>query len=73
MPKGQVPAQFKCAEVGDEYWAAGSYTSGTKQKPFFMQSERGVWVDVDPGRICGTASAGFPPNMLEYCNLIPSP
>lgn len=61
---------YTCADAGDERWAAGKATEGNDpmEVSFFAQAEGDQWVRVASDEVCGTASAGLPPSILDYCS-----
>lgn len=67
LPKGETVSEYKCADAGVEYWAAGTATKDGKNVSFFLKSNGGKWTTVPADQICGTASAGLPPEILGYC------
>ncbi len=69
LPSGAQLQSFVCASTGAERWAAGQYTSGPSVENFFAKAEGGTWKSVNSEEICGTASAGLPQKILDYCGL----
>lgn len=69
LPSGAQLQSFTCANVGGTRWAAGQYMSGPEVANFFAKSEGGSWTSVSSDEICGTASAGLPQKLLDYCGL----
>lgn len=69
LPSGAQLQSFVCASTGAERWAAGQYTSGPAVENFFAKAEGGSWKAVNSEEICGTASAGLPQKILDYCGL----
>lgn len=61
---------YTCADAGDERWAAGKATEGNDpvEVSFFAQAEGDQWARVSSNEVCGTASAGLPPSILDYCS-----
>jgi len=61
---------YTCADAGDERWAAGKTAKGDDgvEYSFFAQADREIWVRVPSRRVCGTASAGLPQSILNYCS-----
>lgn len=69
LPSGAKLQSFTCANVGGTRWAAGQYMTGPEVANFFAKSEGGSWTSVSADEICGTASAGLPQKILDYCGL----
>lgn len=67
LPKGETLTEYKCADAGVEYWAAGLATKSGQNVNFFLKSEKGKWTTIPSGEVCGTASAGLPPEILGFC------
>jgi hypothetical protein len=65
LPGGATMQQFSCAEVGGTQWAAARVDPGPTV--FFLQWDGRRWNAQDSKSVCGTASAGLPETLLQYC------
>ncbi|MDP4014990.1 MAG: peptidoglycan-binding domain-containing protein [Candidatus Nanopelagicales bacterium] len=63
LKKNETLVSYSCAEG----WAGIKAEKDGAGKVFFAQVENDKWVRVPKGEICGTASAGLPPSILDYC------
>ena len=66
LPGGSRMKRFDCAEVGDTDWAAARVAPGPTV--FFLQWDGKAWQAEDSDSVCGTASAGLPSKLLDYCS-----
>jgi len=57
--------KYDCAEVGDELWAATEVKPGPTV--FFLKANNDKWDVMTEDEVCGTASAGLPESILDYC------
>jgi len=58
--------KFTCAEAGSEYWAAAEVKPGPTV--FFLKWSGSTWDVMTSDEVCGTASAGLPDKLLDYCS-----
>jgi hypothetical protein len=58
--------KYNCADVSGTQWAAVEVNPGPTV--FFLQASGGAWDVSTSEEVCGTASAGLPPELLDYCN-----
>lgn len=66
LPQGSEMSRFDCADVAGVQWAAAEVQPGPTV--FFLQDADGTWDVSTSDEICGTASAGLPPKLLDYCS-----
>ncbi len=69
LPSGAKLQSFVCTNVAAERWAAGQYMSGPAVENFFAKADGNAWKSVSKDEVCGTASAGLPPKLLDYCGM----
>ncbi len=69
LPSGEKVTSFVCADGGDERWAAGDDSNKEFDAVFILKAEGGSWTQIDRDEVCGTASAGVPAKILEYCDV----
>ncbi len=69
LPSGSQLQSFVCVNVSAERWAAGQYMSGPAVENFFAKAEGTTWKSISKDEVCGTASAGLPQKILDYCGL----
>ncbi len=67
LPSGAQLQSFVCVNVSAERWAAGQYMSGPAVENFFAKASDGTWNSISKDEVCGTASAGLPEKLLDYC------
>lgn len=65
LPAGATMVRFDCESVSGTQWAAVEVEPGPTV--FFLQQQGGTWDVSTSDEICGTASAGLPPKLLDYC------
>ena len=65
LPGGATMEKFDCADVSGQLWAAARVDPG--DTAFFLQWNGTAWDAEDSGSVCGTASAGLPQKLLDYC------
>ena len=65
IPEGSEMVRYDCAEVGDELWAATEVKPGPTV--FFLKANNDQWDVMTEDEVCGTASAGLPDSILDYC------
>lgn len=65
LPQDASLVRFDCADVGGTEWAAAEVNPGPTV--FFLQANNGTWDVSTSDEVCGTASAGLPPKLLDYC------
>lgn len=65
IPEGSELLQYDCFNVDGVEWAATEVNPGPTV--FFLEDVSGSWNVHTSDEICGTASAGFPPDLLDYC------
>lgn len=66
LPAGSVVETYTCAEG----WVAGNYHQGKGPTVvYFGRVENGRWKLVPTDEVCGTAMAGLPPKILNYCTV----
>ncbi len=66
LPEGSEMVKYNCADVSGTQWAAVEVNPGPTV--FFLQASGGSWDVSTSDEVCGTASAGLPPELLDYCN-----
>lgn len=66
LPEGATIVRFDCESVSGTEWAAAEVEPGPTV--FFLQQRSGTWDVSTSDEICGTASAGLPPKLLDYCS-----
>ena len=66
IPEGSEMVRFDCADVAGTQWAATEVNPGPTV--FFLKDAGGTWDVSTSDKICGTASAGLPPKLLDYCS-----
>lgn len=66
LPNGSEISKFTCADVAGTEWAAVKVSAGNTV--FFLQKKGDAWNASTAQEICGTASAGLPQQILDYCN-----
>ena len=69
LKSGEQLQSFICVNVAAERWAAGQAMNGPAVENFFLKAEGSQWVRVPNDEVCGGASAGLPPKLLDYCGL----
>lgn len=57
--------KFQCTKVGDDNWAV--VTTNPGPTVFFLDDKSGSWTAHTAEQVCGTASAGLPAEILNYC------
>ena len=67
-PNGAEIKGFKCGSTGGGQIAAVEYGPGTNVIFAKTTGVGGNWEIVNKNTICGTASAGLPAEVLNYCN-----
>ena len=65
IPKEVKVLKFQCTTVDGTAWAVVSTNPGPEV--YFLKDENGSWSGNKASEICGTASAGLPPEILNYC------
>ena len=65
LPSGSTMLKYNCADAGGEVWAAAKVNPGNTV--FFLKWKGGEWDAMTADSICGTASAGLPQELLDYC------
>lgn len=70
LPEGSEMVKFNCASVSGTQWAAVEVNPGPTV--FFLQDNGGTWDVSTSEEVCGTASAGLPPELLDYCSDVAS-
>ncbi|NQU37062.1 MAG: hypothetical protein HQ526_05620 [Actinobacteria bacterium] len=58
---------YKCGSTGDGEIAAVEVEPGPIVR--FFEVVNGEWQVVDTDTICGGASAGLPPELLDFCSI----
>ncbi|MFN8126166.1 MAG: hypothetical protein U0R64_06640 [Candidatus Nanopelagicales bacterium] len=66
LPQGSQIEKFDCETVAGTEWAAVRVTPGPTV--FFLKAVNDTWDVSTSDEICGTASAGLPPKLLDYCS-----
>lgn len=66
LPEGATMVRFDCESVSGTEWAAVEVQPGPTV--FFLQQQGDTWDVSTSDEICGTASAGLPPKLLDYCS-----
>lgn len=66
LPQGSELDDYDCVNVDGIEWAAARVDPGPTV--FFLEDVSGSWNVHTSDEICGTASAGFPPELLDYCS-----
>lgn len=66
LPSGAKMIKFNCANVGGTQWAAVKVNPGNTV--FFLQKKGSKWNAQEADSVCGTASAGLPQVLLNYCS-----
>ena len=64
-PKFDLMDSFGCEDDYAWAWLADDSTTPPTLKSVILEEQDGVWVPLDLGNICGAASAGYPPEVLE--------
>ena len=70
IPEGSEMVKFNCADVSGTQWAAVEVQPGPTV--FFLQASGDTWDVSTSDEVCGTASAGLPPELLDYCSAVES-
>lgn len=71
LPSGAKMVSLTCKEASGTLYAAVKVDPGPTV--FFLQAQDGKWgTPEEADDVCGTASAGLPPEILAYCEQ-PSP
>lgn len=70
LPEGSEMVRFDCADVSGTTWAAAEVKPGPTV--FFLQDNAGTWDVSTSDEVCGTASAGLPQKLLDYCSAVES-
>lgn len=65
LPEGATMVRFDCESVEGTQWAAAEVEPGPTV--FFLQESGDTWNVSTSDEVCGTASAGLPPKLLDYC------
>ncbi|MGV1036005.1 MAG: hypothetical protein ACOYD0_03120 [Candidatus Nanopelagicales bacterium] len=66
LPSGAKMVKYNCANVAGTQWAAVKVNPGNTV--FFLQKKGSKWNAQEAGSVCGTASAGLPQVLLDYCS-----
>ena len=66
IPDGANIVKFNCGSTGGGEIAAVQFKPGPTV--LFLETKNGAWEVIDSDRVCGTASAGLPPEVLAYCS-----
>jgi hypothetical protein len=70
IPEGSTMVKYNCANVAGTEWAAVEVDPGPTV--FFLQASGETWDVSTSDEVCGTASAGLPPELLDYCSDVES-
>ena len=70
IPEGSEMVKYNCANVAGTEWAAVEVQPGPTV--FFLQANGDTWDVSTSDEVCGTASAGLPPELLDYCSDVES-
>ncbi len=70
IPEGSEMVKYNCADVSGTQWAAVEVKPGPTV--FFLQASGDTWDVSTSDEVCGTASAGLPPELLDYCSDVES-
>ncbi|MCB0921224.1 MAG: hypothetical protein KDC08_05345 [Actinobacteria bacterium] len=70
IPEGSEMVKYNCADVSGTQWAAVEVNPGPTV--FFLQASGDTWDVSTSDEVCGTASAGLPPELLDYCSDVES-
>lgn len=70
IPEGSEMVKYNCANVAGTEWAAVEVQPGPTV--FFLQANGDTWDVSTSDEVCGTASAGLPPELLDYCSDVDS-
>ncbi len=70
IPEGSEMVKFTCSDVDGTQWAAAEVQPGPTV--FFLQDNGGTWDVSTSDEVCGTASAGLPEALLDYCSAVES-
>jgi hypothetical protein len=70
IPEGSEMVKYNCANVSGTEWAAVEVQPGPTV--FFLQASGDTWDVSTSDEVCGTASAGLPPELLDYCSAVES-
>lgn len=65
LPSGAKMITYNCAYAGNEYWAGVKVNPGPTV--YFEKAVNNKWTVLTKDSVCGTASAGLPPVILNYC------
>ena len=65
LPAGSTMVKYQCADAGGITWAAAAVNPGPTV--FFLQLKNGSWSAQTADAVCGTASAGIPNAILDFC------
>lgn len=65
LPTGSELVKFDCSDVSGTLWAAAEVNPGPTV--FFLQQNGDTWQASTADEVCGTASAGWPEVLLDYC------
>lgn len=65
LPESAEMVSYTCADVSGTEWAAAKVNPGPTV--FFLQASGDTWDVSTSDEICGTASAGLPSELLDYC------
>jgi hypothetical protein len=65
LPSGATVGRYDCAEVGGTQWAAARVQPGSTV--FFLTAKGSTWQAMTADTVCGAATAGLPPSLLDYC------
>lgn len=71
LPEGSTMVKYNCADVSGTQWAAAKVDPGPTV--FFLQEKNSTWDVSTADSVCGTASAGLPETLLNYCSNNTSP
>lgn len=66
LPESSEMVSYTCADVAGTEWAAAKVNPGPTV--FFLQANGNTWDVSTSDEVCGTASAGLPPSLLDYCD-----
>jgi len=64
-PAFDLMDSFGCEDGYAWAWLANDSTTPATLQSVILEDRNGEWVPLDLGNICGTASAGYPPEVLE--------
>ncbi len=65
LPAGSTMVKYQCADAAGVTWAAAAVNPGPTV--FFLQLKNGSWSAQTADEVCGTASAGLPPAIVDFC------